>query len=210
MIPWFPGGHCDPWNHVEAAMALTVVGHGRRGRPRLPVAGRHPAPRRQLVQLLPDDRGRRTPVSTPTCVPTWPPGAWHRYVSTGDLDGLEKLWPAVEAGVDFVLRWQRPDGSIRWSLDPAGRPRGVRAPHRLVLDLPQPPLRDRLRRATRPRASRLGARRGPAGPRRGPRARARSRPRCEFAMDWYYPVLSGALSGDRGHGSGSTSRGRPS
>src|SRR5271169_1176726 len=26
MIPWFPGGHCDPWNHVEAAMALTVCG----------------------------------------------------------------------------------------------------------------------------------------------------------------------------------------
>src|SRR5207248_213586 len=26
MIPWFPGGHCDPWNHVEAAMALTLGG----------------------------------------------------------------------------------------------------------------------------------------------------------------------------------------
>ena len=19
MIPWWPGGHCDPWNHVESA-----------------------------------------------------------------------------------------------------------------------------------------------------------------------------------------------
>ena len=27
MIPWFPGGHADPWNHVEAAMALAVTGH---------------------------------------------------------------------------------------------------------------------------------------------------------------------------------------
>ena len=25
-IPWFEGGHCDPWNHVEAAMALSVCG----------------------------------------------------------------------------------------------------------------------------------------------------------------------------------------
>ncbi len=24
MIEWFPGGHADPWNHVEAAMALVV------------------------------------------------------------------------------------------------------------------------------------------------------------------------------------------
>ena len=53
MIPWFEGGHCDPWNHVE-------VGHGpQRGRlpqgghARLPVAGRHPAARRVVVQLLP-------------------------------------------------------------------------------------------------------------------------------------------------------------
>ena len=26
MIPWFPGGHADAWNHVEAAMALDVGG----------------------------------------------------------------------------------------------------------------------------------------------------------------------------------------
>src|SRR5690606_23275871 len=24
MIPWFPDGHADPWNHVEAAMALML------------------------------------------------------------------------------------------------------------------------------------------------------------------------------------------
>ena len=27
MIPWFPGGHADPWNHVEAAMALAIGEH---------------------------------------------------------------------------------------------------------------------------------------------------------------------------------------
>jgi hypothetical protein len=26
LIPWFPGGHADPWDHVEAAMALDVCG----------------------------------------------------------------------------------------------------------------------------------------------------------------------------------------
>src|SRR5919197_5176568 len=29
LILWFPGGHADPWNHVEAAMALSL--EGRRG-----------------------------------------------------------------------------------------------------------------------------------------------------------------------------------
>ena len=26
MIPWFPEGHADPWNHVEATMALSLAG----------------------------------------------------------------------------------------------------------------------------------------------------------------------------------------
>ena len=25
-IPWFPAGHADPWDHVEAAMGLSVAG----------------------------------------------------------------------------------------------------------------------------------------------------------------------------------------
>ena len=32
MIPWFEGGHCDPWNHVEGAMALSVCGLVREAR----------------------------------------------------------------------------------------------------------------------------------------------------------------------------------
>ena len=37
MIPWFPGGHCDPWNHVEAAMALRCAGWTTR--PSAPTGG---------------------------------------------------------------------------------------------------------------------------------------------------------------------------
>ena len=25
-IPWFEGGHTDPWDHVEAAMGLSIAG----------------------------------------------------------------------------------------------------------------------------------------------------------------------------------------
>ena len=167
MIPWFPGGHCDPWNHVEAAMALTAVG----------LDDEADRAYRWLVDTqLPDGSWfnyylatgvKDARLDTNVCA-YLATGAWHRYVSTGDLDGLEQLWPTVEAGVDFVLRWQRPDGSIRWSLDSVRLPRGVRPAHRVVVDLPQPALRHRLRRAAGPRAARLGAGRRPPGPRRGP------------------------------------------
>jgi len=29
MIPWFPGGHADPWNHVESASTPSRIGHFR-------------------------------------------------------------------------------------------------------------------------------------------------------------------------------------
>ncbi len=25
-IPWFEGGHCDPWDHIESAMGFSVHG----------------------------------------------------------------------------------------------------------------------------------------------------------------------------------------
>ncbi len=194
MIPWFPGGHCDPWNHVEAAMALTAVGLDEQ-------ADR--AYQWLVDTQLPDGSwfnyylatGIKDPrLDTNVCA-YLATGAWHRYVSTGEIDGLEQLWPAVEAGVDFVLRWQRLDGAIHWSLDSVGIPGGVRPPHRVLVDLPQPPVRHRLRRAPgqeRPDWE-LAAGRLAHALAHQPDAFA---PKVEFAMDWYYPVLSGALSGE--------------
>ena len=122
-------------------------------------------------------------------------GAWHRYVSTGEIDGLEHLWPAVEAGVDFVLRWQRPDGAVHWSLDQSG------FLEEYALLTGSSSIYHSLRCA-------IACRRAPGQERpdwelaagrlahavaHQPQAFA---PKVEFAMDWYYPVLSGALSGE--------------
>ena len=57
MIPWFEGGHCDPWNHVEAAMALSVGGFHDEADAGVPSGW----PTRQL----PDGAGSTT---------TWPAG----------------------------------------------------------------------------------------------------------------------------------------
>ena len=110
---------------------------------------------------------------------------------------MRELWPVVEKALDFVLRWQDPDGSVRWSLDPAGRPEGyalltgsssiyhslrcgVAAAEALGKDRPDWELA----------AGRLGH-----AVAHHPGAFA---PKDEFAMDWYYPMLSGALEGEPG------------
>ena len=196
MIPWFEDGHCDPWNHVEAAMALSVCGLVNEAMRRLSVAGRTPATRWQLVQLLPGDTVKDSRLDTNVCA-YLAAGAWHHHLVTGDVEFLGELWPAIEPGIDFVLRWQQPDGSVLWSLDSAGRHEGyalltgsssiyhslrcaVAVAECLAKDRPDWELA----------AGRLGH-----AVAHHPGAFA---PKEEFAMDWYYPMLSGALEGEAG------------
>ena len=86
------------------------------------------------------------------------------------------MWPVVERG--HRLRARPADAAGR---DPLGPPRRrhavvVRPAHRLVVDLPQPALRHRHRRAARPRAARLGAVGRPPGPRHRATCPTRVRP----------------------------------
>ncbi len=196
MIPWFEGGHCDPWNHVEAAMALVVCGLDGEAR-----SAFHWLAENQLADgswfnyYL--GKGVKDPrLDTNVCayVAT---GVWHHHLVTGDLDLVRDLWPTVERAVDFVLRWQRPDGSLRWSLDAAGRPEAY------ALLTGSSSVYHSLRCAVA-LAERLGKERPEwelAAGRLGhavahhPSAFA---PKDEFAMDWYYPMLSGALEGEAG------------
>ena len=60
MIPWFPGGHADPWNHIEAAMALGVGGALEEAERAFEWLAGYAASRRCLAHLLPCRRaGRR-------------------------------------------------------------------------------------------------------------------------------------------------------
>jgi MMP endo-(1,4)-3-O-methyl-alpha-D-mannosidase len=196
MIPWFPGGHCDPWNHVEAAMALTVCGlRDEAERAYRWLADCQLADGSWFNYYLVD--GVKDPrLDTNVCA-YLAAGLWHHHLVTGEDDLLRRLWPVMERGLDFVLRWQQPDGSVRWSLDGAGRAEGyalltgsssiyhslrcgVAAAERLGKDRPDWELA----------AGRLGH-----AVAHHPGAFA---PKDEFAMDWYYPMLSGALEVDRG------------
>ncbi|MGH9294396.1 MAG: prenyltransferase, partial [Acidimicrobiales bacterium] len=197
MIPWFEGGHCDPWNHVEAAMALSV-------------AGRHAAAERayrflrqtQLESgawcsyLAYDGSIEDARLDTNVCayVAT---GLWHHVLSSGTTDLLGSMWTVVEKAVAFVLSWQRPGGELVWSVDPDGTPGryalltgsssaylslrcAVACAGALGLERPDWELAaGRLRHAI---AYRPGS----------------FEPKHRFAMDWYYPVLSGAIGAAEG------------
>ncbi len=196
MIPWSPGGHCDPWNHVEAAMALTVCGLYEEAERAYRWLADAQLSDGSWFNYYQGDGVKDARLDTNVCAYV-AAGTWHHYLVTKDDDHLSRQWPVVEAAVDFVLRWQRPDGSVRWSLDPAGRPEGY------ALLTGSSSIYHSLRCAVAV-AERLGHERPDwelAAGRLGhavahhPGAFA---PKVEFAMDWYYPMLSGALDGEAG------------
>jgi hypothetical protein len=196
MIPWFVGGHCDPWNHVEGAMALSVCGLYEGA-----VAGYRWLADRQLPDGswfnyyqgsgIKDQR-----LDTNVCA-YLAAGAWHHHLITGDVEFLGELWPTIEKGIDFILRWQQPDGSVLWSLDAGGRQEGyalltgsssIYHSMRCAVAIAECLAKDR------PDWELAAGRLGHAVAHH-PNAFA---PKVEFAMDWYYPMLSGALEGEAG------------
>ena len=115
-IPHFEGAIADPWNHVEAVMGLDAVGHNAEAR-------------RAYEWLLevqrPDgawagayyDREVHDLTLDANFTAYSAAGIWHHYVATGDVDFLERSWHAVDRAIEFVLRLQTADGAILWARD---------------------------------------------------------------------------------------------
>lgn len=196
MIPWYPGGHADAWNHVEAAMALDVAG--------LHDEAAHAY--QWLVDIQRPDGawhhyyladGIEQDKLDANCVAYIATGVWHRYLITRDRGFLESMWTVVDQAVEFVLDLQTARGEILWARHSDGTPwsfalltgsssisHSIRAAVAIAEELGH----------ERPDWE-LGGARLAHVVRTAPEAFA---PKERWAMDWYYPVLSGVLRGQAG------------
>ena len=196
MIPWFPGGHADPWNHVEAAMALTVMGRQAEAEQAYQWLADYQRPDGAWHQYYVADGVEQDKLDA-NCVAYVAAGVWHHYLFTGDRGFLESMWPVVERAVDFVLDLQLPRGEIRWARHADG------TPWSFALLTGSSSICHSLRAAIaageelgnkRPDWE-LSAARLANVIRTQPDAFA---PKHRWAMDWYYPVLSGVVTGQEG------------
>ncbi|UOY02008.1 prenyltransferase/squalene oxidase repeat-containing protein [Blastococcus sp. PRF04-17] len=192
-LPWLRGGQLDPWDSVEAAMALDTGGRPDRAR----AAYRWLATRQRPDGSWASEyrSGIETaPAAESNHAGYLAVGIWHSWLTTADDGVVAEFWPHVRRGLDLVTRMQLPGGAIGWALRPDGSPDGtalltgnaslfqaLRCGIALaeLTGEPQPDwelavtgLGDALR--TRPTAF---------------------ADRSRFSMDWYYPVLGGAVSG---------------
>jgi hypothetical protein len=201
MIPWFPGGHADAWNHVEAAMALDVGGRKAEAERAYEwLAGLQRPDGAWHQYYVPTADGgvevEQDKLDANVCAYV-ACGVWHHFLRHKDAGFLESLWPTVERAIEFVLDLQTPRGEVLWARHADG------SPWTFALLTGSSSICHSLRSAIAV-ARELGHER-PQWERSAaalchvvanvPEAFA---PKHRWAMDWYYPVLAGALTGERG------------
>jgi hypothetical protein len=194
-IPWSEGGKTDPWDHVESAMGLCVAGYHREA---------ERAYRWMSATQLPDgswwsatrdgeleDATRDSNVSSYIAV-----GMYHHFLVTGDIGFLRHLWPTLENGVDYAVGLQADTGAIHWARNKAG------VVDRMALLTGSSSVYMSLKCAIAV-ASLLGKRRchwEAALEKLGGAIRYRpslfNMMKSRYSMDWYYPVLCGAITGE--------------
>lgn len=197
-IPWFTAGKADPWDHIEAAMGLTI-------------GGEYAAAQRAYEWLaeeqlddgswwanylddLPVDKNHRE-TNFIAYIAT---GIWHYFLITRDEKFLQRFFPAVKKAIDFVLVYQSPTGEIYWAVAADGSAKKdalVTASSSVYkslecailcaeqLGIPVNPWRD----AHRKLGNTL---------RYHPECFDKTwEPKTRFSMDWFYPILTGVLQG---------------
>ncbi|MDQ6946036.1 MAG: hypothetical protein M3256_07125 [Actinomycetota bacterium] len=191
MIPWFPGGHGDPWNHTEAAVALVVAGG---------VAEAEAAYGWLASTQLPDGswclyhlaEGIEEPRRDPNVCAYVAAGLWWHYLETGDERLLRRMWPVVSGAIEFVLGLQTSGGEVLWNRDVDGHPGSF------ALLTGNSSTYHSLRCAVaiaghlgfdRPDWELAAGRVGHAVAHRSGAFEIKDR----WAMDWYYPVFCGAV-----------------
>src|SRR3954453_8017367 len=195
-VPWSPGAHTDVWNHVEAAMGLLLGGEDDAARRAydwcLATQRTHGSWPMKLVGGRVEDHGAETNMSAYLAV-----GVWHHWLVKRDDAFVRRCWPAVRRGMDFVITLQLPFGGVAWSRSGDG---DVSAEALLA---GSSSIYQSLRAGIA-----LSALMGHSQPdwelAAGRLGHALREHRDEFAdkrtfsMDWYYPVLGGAVRGAAG------------
>lgn len=191
-IPWFEGGHTDPWDHVECAMALTAAGLLGPARDAFDwcknmqrADGSWPI---QLRGGTVEDANSDTNFCAYIAA-----GVWHHVLITGDHAFAVTMWPVVTAAIDFVLDLQADSGEVYWARGSSGPSpealltacasifHSIRCALALAdyVGEPQPEWEVALGRLGHALAAH-------------PEAFAE---KDHHSMDWYYPILGGALRG---------------
>ena len=197
LVLWSEGGHADPWNHVETAMALDAGDHHEAARLAYAWLANSQRADGSWHQYYEADRVKDHKFDANT-IAYVAVGVWHHYLSTGDRSWLSAQWPMVQSAISWVRQLQQPTGEILWAREPDG------TPFHYALITGSSSMHQSLGCAIA-MAHELGHAADEMEASRKLLGHALQHYRLEFfaekdrwAMDWYYPILGGVLKGDDG------------
>ena len=193
-ILWFPGDKTDPWDHVEAAMGLSIGGYYKEARKAFLWLKENQLADGSWYATYrngaPEDLTRDTNMSSYIAV-----GLLHYFLITGDVSFLIDMWETLSRGIEFALNLQTPEGEIYW----AKSPEGIVDPNALltgsssiymslkcalvisgILGFHKPGWKESLHKLGHAICE---------------KPHLFNMTKSRFSMDWFYPVLSGAITG---------------
>jgi GH15 family glucan-1,4-alpha-glucosidase len=194
-IPWAAGGKTDPWDHIESAMGLSIAGYHREAERAYVWLAASQFPDGSWWSATHDeapiDKTTDSNIASYIAV-----GVYHHFLITGDVVFLRRLWPTLKAGVNYAVGLQADTGEIHWARNSEG------IVDRMALLTGSCSVYMSLKCAIAIAAvlgkdcsdwktalNRLGnaIRYSPS---------LFNMMKSRYSMDWYYPVLCGAIIGD--------------
>jgi hypothetical protein len=194
-LPW-PDGHTDPWDHVECAMALVLGGRLAEARAAYGWLRRTQEADGAWRMKYEGEAVLDASVDT-NQVAYVAVGVWQWWTVTADRSLVDVMWPHVRRALDFVLDHQAPGGHLHWSRSPDGTVdrdalltgsssayQSLRCGIALAELVGEPQPEWELAAGLLQHA-------------------VAEHPevfldKTRFSMDWYYPVLGGAVRGEAG------------
>ena len=194
-IPWSIGGKTDPWDHIESAIGLTI-------------AGFYPEAERAYQWLVANQLAdgswwsetkdgqiinstKETNFAAYIAV-----GVFHHYLITGNVEFLKYMWSSISRGIQYAINMQAPEGEIYWARNSAGvidKMSLLTGCSSIYMSIKCALEIARILGKKRPSWLKAKDSLGEA---------IKNRPdlfnmiKARYSMDWYYPVLCGAVSGE--------------
>ena len=194
-IPWHMGGKTDPWDLVEAAMGLAIGGEHDAAAKAFDWMRQNQNPNGSwfsaYMKGVPRDRTMETNMAAYIAT-----GLLHFWLVTQDMALLESMWPCMERAIDFSISLQADGGEIYWArspedrIDPMALLTGCSS---IFMSLKSALTIAALVGKKRPDWERAWLRLG-----RSLREEMHiyNISKSRFSMYWFYPILSGALTGE--------------
>jgi MMP endo-(1,4)-3-O-methyl-alpha-D-mannosidase len=193
-IPWNPGAKTDPWDHVEAAIGLSLGGYFQEAKQAYRwLAGmqlKDGSWYSSYINGIPEDRTRESNMSSYLAV-----GLLHYYLMTGDSVFLKTMWQTMCDGIAFALSLQTPNGEIYWAISPednVDKMALLTGASSIFMSLKCALYIANVLGHSKPQWQSALLKLGDA---------IKNKPylfnitKSRFSMDWFYPILSGCITG---------------